>query len=599
MELGPVTTNDPATAAQPPAQPKLEFPSPFTFILNNPVPLVELRLRRFAREIHAKPRWWEKVNDATIVSRWRAEIVDFDNEMIQRLWAGDARYDEGSGEKQWPRDRITEAQLNHLFDQLRYVASQRDHETGTTPTTIPMVYEASTLIPAPLKSGIRNLANKLENVPDDQKDWHPGSNNQVLDLVHPSLFCLRIGRSFVYDPKPGHTDVLKRLTQEEYFRRRPDIEKRAPDVWTRQRAEERLPFDFTVSKAYQWLPTDFAVAADGRVTPKGYINNLHPVDYAAGYRIIPSILERFVPLFERTLSDQLSPPPPPIFPIEPQMWYNREYDSRPEDLEHGTPEMDAWERLNHWPDIPDALPFQPPGEEGRVSFSLRGRTIQVIVKMANIVLTPEEPAYNGGSWHVEGMANEKIVATGLYYYDSDNITESKLMFRAAVGDGECNGATFLDYEQWDHKGYLVVYGITNEHALNQQLGHIVAQEDKCIVFPNIYQHRVAPFELADRSRPGHRKILAFFLVDPLTPVHSTSVVPPQQAHWYRDLIYNAQPFRRLPVELVETILNYALEGAITLEEAVDDREELMNERAQFVVAHNDEVFEAPFAMCEH
>ncbi|KAI0324721.1 hypothetical protein GY45DRAFT_1288418 [Cubamyces sp. BRFM 1775] len=592
------TTDDavPQTT-EPPSPPKLQFPTPFTFILNNPVPLVELRLRRFAREIHAKPRWWEKVNDVDIVARWRSEIIDFDNEMIQRFWAGDARFDEGSGEKQWPRDSVTEAQLNHLFDQLRYVARQRDQKTGTTPTTIPMVYEAPSLIPSSLKSGIRELANMLENVPDDQKDWHPGSKSQVLDLVHPSLFCLRIRHSFVHDPQPGHTDVLRRLTEEEYFHQRPDIEKRARDVWTRQPTDGRLPFDFTVSKAYQWLPTDFAITADGRVTPKGYINNLHPVDYAVGYQTIPSILERFVPLFERTLSDQLSPPPPPIFPIEPQMWYSREYDSRPEELEHG--EMEAWERLNHWPDIPDALPFQPPSEEGRVSFSLKGRTIQVIVKMANIVLTPELPTYDGGSWHVEGMANEKIVATGLYYYDSDNITESKLMFRAAVGDGECNGATFLDYEQWDHKGYLVVYGITNEQALNQQLGHIVAQEDKCIVFPNIYQHRVAPFELADKSRPGHRKILAFFLVDPLTPIHSTSVIPPQQAHWYRDLIYSAKPFQKLPVELVETILLYALEGAITVEEAMEDREELMQERAQFIVEHNSEVFEAPFAMCEH
>ncbi len=27
----------------------------------------------------------------------------------------------------------------------------------------------------------------LESVPDEEKDWHPGSEHQVLDLVHPSL----------------------------------------------------------------------------------------------------------------------------------------------------------------------------------------------------------------------------------------------------------------------------------------------------------------------------------------------------------------------------------------------------------------------------
>ena len=35
--------------------------------------------------------------------------------------------------------------------------------------------------------------------------------------------------------------------------------------------------------------------------------------------------------------------------------------------------------------------------------SLKGRTLQVIVKLANIVLTPEKPHYPGGTWHVEGL----------------------------------------------------------------------------------------------------------------------------------------------------------------------------------------------------
>jgi hypothetical protein len=34
--------------------------------------------------------------------------------------------------------------------------------------------------------------------------------------------------------------------------------------------------------------------------------------------------------------------------------------------------------------------------------SLAGRTLQVIVKFANIILTPDNPKYPGGIWHVEG-----------------------------------------------------------------------------------------------------------------------------------------------------------------------------------------------------
>lgn len=47
---------------------------------------------------------------------------------------------------------------------------------------------------------------KLENVPLAEKDWHPGSNQQVLDLVHPSLFCFVKGvtREGVAHPPMKH-----------------------------------------------------------------------------------------------------------------------------------------------------------------------------------------------------------------------------------------------------------------------------------------------------------------------------------------------------------------------------------------------------------
>ena len=83
----------------------------------------------------------------------------------------------------------------------------------------------------------------------------------------------------------------------------------------------------------------------------------------------------------------------------------------------------------------------------------------MIVKLANIVLTPSDPKYDGGVWHVrafflflflrmfcvprnfpraalqvEGMNNEAIVASGIYYYHSENISKSVLAFRMAVGE---------------------------------------------------------------------------------------------------------------------------------------------------------------------
>ena len=60
--------------------------------------------------------------------------------------------------------------------------------------------------------------------------------------------------------------------------------------------------------------------------------------------------------------------------------------------------------------------------------------VQVIVKYAEIVVTPERPEYPGGAWHVEGMQNEAIVASCIAYLHSENITESRLHFRSMAAD---------------------------------------------------------------------------------------------------------------------------------------------------------------------
>ena len=65
----------------------------------------------------------------------------------------------------------------------------------------------------------------------------------------------------------------------------------------------------------------------------------------------------------------------------------------------------------------------------------------------------------------------------------------------------------------------------------QDVGKVITKEDRCIAFPNLYQHLVSPFRLADPTKPGHRKILVFFLVDPHFTIPSASVVAPQQAPW--------------------------------------------------------------------
>ena len=61
-----------------------------------------------------------------------------------------------------------------------------------------------------------------------------------------------------------------------------------------------------------------------------------------------------------------------------------------------------------------------------------------------------------------GMENESIVASGIHYWHSENITESKLAFRASVCEPE--------YEQNDNRGVGLVYGLGNGEPLIQEIG---------------------------------------------------------------------------------------------------------------------------------
>ena len=134
---------------------KPTFPSAFDWELRMPITLVELRMRQLSGRIQAKPRWWEKVHDDEIVAKWRTEIVEQDRALVEKLWGGEERFkdaiertqDEDNedgdsehgrdgqemfqpGPKKWPRDPITDAQLDYIFAALRHAASERDSESG-------------------------------------------------------------------------------------------------------------------------------------------------------------------------------------------------------------------------------------------------------------------------------------------------------------------------------------------------------------------------------------------------------------------------------------------------------------------------------------
>jgi len=285
-----------------------------------------------------------------------------------------------------------------------------------------------------------NILNKFKNCVSKlpRNDYHPGSKNQVIDLVHPSLYC--------------YVDGLSIITIDDIILKPKSV--------------------------FQWLPAEFQINDDSTVKINSYINNLDEETHGELYTCIENIFEKFVPLFKKLINQKFN-------------------------------------------------------------------NCQVIVKLCDYELTPENPVFDSSSWHLEGMPCEKIIATGIYYYENTNVTHSFLNFRGNVTNPE-----YIDYNQNCIEYVNIHYGFeqskkdsARDKTCTVPLGKIRTDEDLCLVFLNSLQHKVSQFELKDKTKNGHRKILVFFLIDPSTPILSTKHIKHQQsliniddAKMYRELL---------------------------------------------------------------
>lgn len=235
------------------------------------------------------------------------------------------------------------------------------------------------------------------------------------------------------------------------------------------------------SKTFQWLPSEVDVDERGVARFVSYINNLHPNRHGALYGTLERLFGRFVPLFERVLGDLAGPEHrripyvglAPLHGLPHRERFDAEMSIR-ETERDGDGEIvramaDVDADLRNMARPFDGLTAPPPAATAAKlplprAVSLKNRRLQVIVKVAGIHLTPEQPDYDGGSWHLEGCTNERIVATGIFYFDSHNITTSKLAFRAAIAEPSC-----AQHELDSHANF---YGVGNCTELVQPRGAV-------------------------------------------------------------------------------------------------------------------------------
>jgi Protein of unknown function (DUF4246) len=160
------------------------------------------------------------------------------------------------------------------------------------------VVKSDTAVSAELKSRLQAAVSKLENKPTKEKDYHPNSNEQVWNLVHPSLFPLMYGTSRILHVETiGLSDSQLRCGAGEIVPVPP-----AP-----QQAEVGRLRSALYSTKFQWLPCDVQMSVESSGSTKvkctigSYINNLHPEHHKDLYGVTEDIIVACVPLWNETL----------------------------------------------------------------------------------------------------------------------------------------------------------------------------------------------------------------------------------------------------------------------------------------------------------
>lgn len=123
-----------------------------------------------------------------------------------------------------------------------------------------------------------------------------------------------------------------------------------------------------------------------------YINSLHPIVHADMYNGIGDAFFLCVPLLENVLSELgevKSPYERPLRISDDYKWRGSQPSSQSEEEDE---ELQARRKI-FLPEVPTS--FDPPSIPE--PFSLTEERLQVIVKIASIELTPDNPSYAGGS----------------------------------------------------------------------------------------------------------------------------------------------------------------------------------------------------------
>ena len=313
------------------------------------------------------------------------------------------------------------------------------------------------------KSILNELKKEIQQYSNNSSiDYHPHSNNKVRDIVHPSLYPYIKNKSKII--ANSDLDIT-------------EIKKGNTDYWNR-------PYE---DSKYQWLPSEFIIDEKGNCKIDSYINNL-PVTNETFINSLENLFTNVLPHFEKIWS-----------------YINtiKLYDDEDEEL-YGNTDSACQVVLENK--------------------SLKNRTLQVITKIVTVELDQNDIIE--GTWHVEGMSHENIVATSVYVIEQTENIEANLYFKRRFTT--CEGSMIHNNTGQDRPAYIDTYLNTNTQLNGLiPLGHITTKTGSLTLFPNSHIHKL---DLLNKSKKnsGKRTVVVFWLINPDIRIISTKHIHQQQ-----------------------------------------------------------------------
>lgn len=180
-----------------------------------------------------------QINDPKITGKWKEEAMASTNYMTTKM-------------------------VDWCLDELRYKASLIPEGYLAPPVIVYNgdVVKSDSALPTNYKTSLQNAVKAFEKkIPERSKDWHPGSDEKVLDLVHPSLFPLVYGRTRILEngDVTSLEDCINRCGQGSIL-----------DVPGEDQTLEPTSYSYSYesfhenpySRKFQWLPCEVDISQD-------------------------------------------------------------------------------------------------------------------------------------------------------------------------------------------------------------------------------------------------------------------------------------------------------------------------------------------------